>query len=356
MLLVLAGDAANAAPRPAAGPELGVWLTTVDSRVLQSPERALEASRWLADHGIRRVGLPLYTDGSLLWDVAPGRNRLAVPRSRVTLADPDLKRLLLDLRGRGVQTVGWLEYGLMAPPGSPWLKGRHDLLLANRAGDQRWQEFGGERRVWLNPLAAEVRAQLRDLVVDACTRLPLDLIQLDDHFVWPLELGYDPRTMAAWRQSPGGRRDPAPAADAPAWMDWRRDRLTALLAEIKGAMARHCPRVRLSLAPHPLLISRELFLADWSRWVRRQLVDELVVQIYRDRPTDVAEELADPSLAEAAARVPLRIGLLAGLRTQPKSSATLRRELELVRGAGYGAVDLFFYETMRDKGDAWRMP
>lgn len=340
--------------RPAAG--LGVWLTTVDSTVLHRPERALEASRWLAERGVRRVGIPIYTGGELLWTPATGRNQLAIPRSASSLADPDLQRLLRDLRGRGLETVGWLEYGLMAPPAAPWLRGREGLLLRDRQGRSHWQEFGGERRVWLSPAVPEVRRVLVDLVVDACTRLPLDLIQFDDHFAWPLELGYDPFTLEAWRRSRWGRLDPTPDPDAPAWVSWRSGQLTTLLAEIRGAMVRHCPRVRLSLSPHPQPISSELFLADWPRWVQRKLVDELVVQLYRDHPMDVEEDLAERSLQEAARRVPLRIALLAGLRTQPKSSGTLRSELELVRARGFGGIDLFFYETMRTKPEAWTTP
>lgn len=343
-------------PSRSASVSLGVWLTTVDSPVLRRPDRALQASRWLAEQGFRRVGVPLYTDGALLWNAAAASNHLGIPRSRTTLSDADLRQLLHDLRRRGLETVGWFEYGLMAPQTAPWLRGRESLLLRDRQGRSRWQEFGGDQRVWLNPVAPEVRRLLVDLVVDACTRLPLDLIQLDDHFAWPVDLGYDPISLEAWRRSRWGRLDPTPQPDAPAWISWRTDRLTALLAEIRSAMARRCPGVRLSLSPQPQPISAALFLADWPHWARRNLVDELVVQLYRDRPIDVEEALEDRSLQEAAARVPLRIALLAGLRTQPKTSATLRRELDLVRGRGYGAIDLFFYETMREKREAWIRP
>lgn len=339
-----------------ASASLGVWLTTVDSQVMRRPDQALQASRWLAEQGIRRVALPLYTGGELLWNAAAASNPLAIPRSRATLADPDLGQLLHDLRRRGLETVGWLEYGLMAPETAPWLRGRERLLLRDRQGRSRWQDFGGDQRVWLTPVAPEVRRLLVDLVVDACTRLPVDLIQLDDHFAWPVDLGYDTITLEAWRQSRWGRRDPTPPADDPAWMAWRMDRLTTLLAEIRAAMVRRCPGVRLSLSPQPQPISTALFLADWPHWARRNLVDELVVQLYRDRPIDVEEALEERSLQEAATRVPLRIALLAGLRTQPKSSATLRRELELVRGRGYRGIDLFFYESMREKGEAWTLP
>lgn len=327
-----------------------------DSLVLKRPEQAFEASQWLAQQGVRRVGVPLYTGGELLWTVAPERNRLGMPRSSRSLADADLQRLLLDLRRRGIQTVGWLEYGLMAPAAAPWLRHHQDLLLQDRQGRSQAADFEAGRRVWLNPLAPEVRSALVDLVLEACSRLPLDLIQLDDHFAWPLELGYDPRTLAAWRQSRWGQEDPTPAEVDPAWMGWRRQQLTGLLAEIRGAMARQCPQVRLSVSPQPQPISAELFLADWPDWVRRRLVDELVVQLYRDRVIDVEEELTERSLQEARARLPVRIALLAGLRTQPKSSATLAQELALVRSRGYGGIDLFFYETMRQKPEAWSQP
>lgn len=348
---ILPGKAA-----PATGQDLGVWLTTVDSQVLSGRERALDASRWLADQGIRRVAIPLYTDGLLLWNARDQHNGLGIPRSSRTLPDPELRQLLLDLRQRGVTTVGWFEYGLMAPPSASWLNGREGLLLQDRQGRSRWQELGGTQRVWLNPVTAPVRRLLVELAIDACTRLPLDLIQLDDHFAWPVDLGYDPTTLAAWQRTRAGRLDPLPAPDAPAWVSWRSDQLTALLAEIRAGMARHCPGVRLSLSPHPEPISTALFLADWPRWARRGLVDELVVQLYRDRPIDVAEALDDRSLQEAGSRVPLRIALLAGLRTQPKTSAVLRQELELVRARGYGGIDLFFFETMRDKREAWQTP
>jgi uncharacterized lipoprotein YddW (UPF0748 family) len=108
-----------------------------------------------------------------------------------------------------------------------------------------------------------------------------------------------------------------------------------------------CPAVRMSVSPNPQEFSYSNYLADWSSWVRRGLVDEVVVQIYRDNLAALGRELGHPSLAAAAQRVPVRIGLLAGLKSQPKDPAQLRRELELVQGRGYRGIDLFFYESAR---------
>jgi uncharacterized lipoprotein YddW (UPF0748 family) len=112
-------------------------------------------------------------------------------------------------------------------------------------------------------------------------------------------------------------------------------------------MATACPAVRLSVSPNPQEFSRSSYLADWSAWVRQGLVDEVVVQIYRQNLAALDRELRHPSLEEAARRVPVRIGLLAGLRSQPRDPALLRRELALVRQRGYRGIDLFFYGTAR---------
>jgi uncharacterized lipoprotein YddW (UPF0748 family) len=255
--------------------------------------------------------------------------------------------LLAALGRAGLERVGWFEFGLMAPAGAPWLVGREDLLLRDASGSSLWQESPGLNRVWLNPILPEVQQRLEDLVVDACTQLPLEAIQFDDHLGYPVRFGYDPVTLAAWRATEAGRRNPSPAPGQPAWIAWRAEQVTALLERLRAAMNIACPAVRISVSPNPQEFSYSHYLADWSTWVRRGLVDEVVVQIYRDNLAALGRELSHPSLAEAAQRVSVRIGLLAGLKSQPKQPQQLRRELELVQGRGYRGIDLFFYESAR---------
>ena len=347
-------------PTLAPAPRLGVWLTTVDSDVLYDPVEAHRALAFLRHNGFRRAALPLYTAGMVTWQPAPSRNRLGIPTdprlppsngpgTAARLADGvgPTAYLLAALGRAGLERVGWFEFGLMAPVGAPWLVGREDLLLRDASGSTLWQESPGLNRVWLNPILPEVQQRLEDLVVDACTQLPLEAIQFDDHLGYPVRFGYDPATLAAWRATEAGRRNPSPDSLQPAWIAWRAEQVTALLERLRAAMAAACPAVRVSVSPNPQEFSYSSYLADWSTWVRRGLVDEVVVQIYRDNLAALGRELAHPSLAEAARRVPVRIGLLAGLKSQPKDPAQLRRELELVQGRGYRGIDLFFYESAR---------
>ena len=147
---------------------------------------------------------------------------------------------------------------------------------------------------------------LEALVLDACRGLPLEAIQFDDHLGYPSRFGYDAATLKLWRATPAGARDPLPSPEAPAWLRWRADQITALLARLRGAMRRACPAVKLSLAPNPREFSYRSSLADWVTWIDRGLVDELVVQIYRWDPQGVVKELAEPGLNRARLRVPLR--------------------------------------------------
>jgi uncharacterized lipoprotein YddW (UPF0748 family) len=101
-------------------------------------------------------------------------------------------------------------------------------------------------------------------------------------------------------------------------------------------------RVTLSVAPNPQIFSYRNYLADWQDWVRRDLVDEVVVQIYRQNLISMGFELSQISLSAVQSYVPVRISLLAGLRNQPKSIDQLRQEIELVQRQGFASVDLFF--------------
>jgi hypothetical protein len=195
--------------------------------------------------------------------------------------------------------------------------------------------------------AAAVQDGLVGLVVDACMRLPLDVIQFDDHLGHPADFGYDRLSLEQWRTTAAGAADPDPADDDPEWRAWRADRVTALLRQIRAAMTRHCPQVRLSISPNPHAFSYRMYLADWLAWVEEGLVDEVVVQIYRDSPEALARELAQPSLQQARAKVPVRIGLLAGLKGKIRPRSSTEQDMVLVRARGFEAVDLFFYESAR---------
>jgi uncharacterized lipoprotein YddW (UPF0748 family) len=79
-------------------------------------------------------------------------------------------------------------------------------------------------------------------------------------------------------------------------------------------MKQTCPRVILSVSPNLQTFSYRSYLADWHDLVRRDLVDEVVVQIYRHNLLTLGFELSQISLSAVHIYVSVRIGLLAVLR------------------------------------------
>lgn len=315
--------------------------------MLYDAAEAQQALDFLQANGFRRAALPLYSGGATTWPLPQAANPLGIPLDPRLPAPSSTQDLLVAMGQRGLERVGWLEFGLMAPADAPWLHGHDDLLLQDDSGSRLWPESPGLDRVWLNPLRPEVREVLIDLVVQACTQLPLDVVQLDDHLGYPARFGYDTTTLALWRRTPEGARNPRPSPSDPTWISWRAKQVTQLLVAIRAVMTRACPSVRLSVAPNPQDFSYASYLADWSSWIRLGLVDEVVLQIYRQDPQRLLRELEHPSVEAARNQVPIRIGLLAGLKNQPKDPAVLQQELQLARERGFRGVDLFFYETAR---------
>ncbi|MEB3331468.1 MAG: family 10 glycosylhydrolase [Synechococcaceae cyanobacterium] len=345
--LAIRPPAATAREAPAAGSGLGVWLTTVDSPVMMEAGARARALGFLAANGFRRAALPVYSDGHAQIRLQDDPALLGLRRDpRLEATDP-VADLVQGLRRRGMEAVAWFEFGLMAPQGAAWLQGRDELLLQDAGGGRIWQESAGLNRVWLNPVHPQVQDFLTSLVVQTCRRYRFDALQFDDHLGYPARFGYDPLTLQLWRQTPAGAQNPTPAPDAPDWVAWRAEQITALLRRIRGAMTSACPGVRLSVAPNPQPFSLANWLADWASWVRLGLVDEVVVQLYRNNLAAIDAELADPALREAATRLPVRIGLLAGLGTRPKALEQLQAERRLLAERGFAGVDLFFYETAR---------
>ena len=113
-------------------------------------------------------------------------------------------------------------------------------------------------------------------MVETLKRCPMDGLQLDDHFAWPVQFGYDPTTVALYRQETGL----APPRDHSNrhWMKWRRNQLTSLLRELRQRLKQEGLSTRISLSPGPFRSAYNLWLQDWELWALGGLIEELVVQ------------------------------------------------------------------------------
>jgi uncharacterized lipoprotein YddW (UPF0748 family) len=245
-----------------------------------------------------------------------------------------------------ISVIPWFEYGLMLPPRSPIACRYPDLLSCDKQGNiQRILGANGHQdpNVWLNPCHDRVRKFIVDLIADVVNRYRVAGIQLDDHFAFPVELGYDsPRERLRQRFT----QQLFSRANGLQWDEWRAGQLTSLLQDIVSSVKVIRRDCQISISPNPLDFSKRRYLVDWQKWCELGLVDELVLQVYRDRLDLFDRELAKPEVRAIQQKIPTLIGILTGLRTRSIDTHAIELQVNSINKRRFSGYACFFYETL----------
>lgn len=132
----------------------------------------------------------------------------------------------------------------------------------------------------------------------------------------------------------------------PQWLRWRADKITAYLQRVFKAVKARKPNIILSMAPNPQRVSYELFLADWQNWERRGLIEELVLQVYRNDLNVFIKELEYPEVQAAKKHIPVSVGILSGLKDRSVPVSQIQTQVAASRERNFAGVSFFFYETL----------
>lgn len=334
-------------PLKAAKTELrGVWMTNIDSNVLFGRSRLTEALQNLKALNFNTVYPTVWNWGYTLYP-SPVAQKV-IGRS----LDPEpglqgrdmLKEVVTQGHQQGLDVIPWFEFGFMAPADSSLAKRHPSWLTSRRDGSQIWAE-GKHDRVWLNPFRPEVQNFIQNLIVEIVSKYDVDGIQFDDHFGLPSELGYDPYTVNLYKKEHFGKNPPANPQD-PQWLRWRADKITAYLQRVFRAVKARKPNAILSMAPNPQRVSYDLFLADWQKWERRGLIEELVLQVYRNDLNVFIKELEYPEVQAAKKHIPVSVGILSGLKNRSVPATQIQTQVAASRERNFAGVSFFFYETL----------
>ncbi|HLP89668.1 MAG TPA: glycoside hydrolase family 10 protein [Nostocaceae cyanobacterium] len=345
MLLSFPLNAQN--PRITTPAELrGVWLTNIDSDVLFSKERLKNAVQRLDELNFNVVYPAVWNWGYTLYPskvAAPVIGRSLDPTPGLQGRDM-LKELVSEGRKQGLKVIPWFEFGFMAPADSTLAKNR-PYWLTNRSDGTKIVKEGTHDRVWLSPFRPDVQKFIQDLIVEIVKNYDIDGIQFDDHFGLPSELGYDNYTVALYKREHRGK---APSKDPkdPEWVRWRADKITKYMQQVFKAIKAAKKNCIVSVAPNPQRFSYEYFLADWEKWERMGLVEDLVLQIYRNDLNVFINELEYPEVKAAQSHIPVSIGILSGLKNRTVPIEQIKTQVEKVRDRRFAGVSFFFYETL----------
>ncbi|MFN9644169.1 MAG: glycoside hydrolase family 10 protein [Cyanobacteriota bacterium] len=338
-------------PQPL-GRRVGVWLTNSPSPLYYDIGRLQQAVRELAAAGFNTLYPNVWSRGTTFHN-----SRYAPMEPALARVNPDLDpicRLTKEAQANDMKVVPWFEYGLMEPADAAVVQANPDWLLRRADGSALYAMHGADLktsplkdlRVWLNPAHPGVRQRFIGLIAEIVQRCGVDGIQLDDHFAWPVDLGYDATTRALYRAQTG-REPPTDPTDR-YWMRWRRQQLTSLLRDLRTRIQQvsGARRLVISLSPGPFRFAYNQWLQDWELWALGGLIDDLVVQNYAYSVKGFAKDLDQPALIKARGwGIPVEIGLLAGFGGRTTDMATLSQKASLALGRGHGVI-YFYWEGL----------
>jgi uncharacterized lipoprotein YddW (UPF0748 family) len=321
----------------------GVWMTNNDFDTLKNRAKVQDAVSELRRMNFNTIYPVVWNSGYVMYPSAVAQRAGIQP---FVYKGSDGHDILADLinqaHRKGLLVIPWFEFGFMAPPTSELALNYPDWFTQKRDGSQTSISAAGEV-MWLNPFHPQVQKFITNLVLETVTQYDADGIQFDDHTSLPHEFGYDEYTVALYTKE---TKNPPPtnSQDA-AWVKWRADKITAFMVQLNQAVKQRRPQAIFSVAPNYYDFAYKFQLQDWLSWIRQDIVDELIVQIYRPNLQSFVANISRPEIQEAQQIIPTGIGIMTGLRNNPVPMQQIKSQVRAAQERGLG-VTFFYYESL----------
>jgi uncharacterized lipoprotein YddW (UPF0748 family) len=326
----------------------GVWLTNVDSQVLDSKENIVEAVKLCSDLKINTICV-------VTWNKAMTSFPSKVAKS-VTgyLIDPrwdgrdPLKELIEEAHKHNIKVIAWFEFGFSSSyneNGGIILKNKPDWA----AKDSQGKLVKKNNFEWMNGFHPEVQQFLLDLIMEVVKNYDIDGIQGDDRLpAMPSTAGYDKYTVDLYKKTHKGKNPPKNYKDNE-WIQWRCDILNNFMKRIYTEVKKYNPKVLVTMAPSIYPWAKEEYFQDWPTWVKNGWVDFISPQLYRDNiqayqmvlKEIVQEQIDDENLNKFFP------GLLIKVGNKYPSDDLVREMIEFNRKMGVNGEVFFFYEGLK---------
>ncbi|MDE2998105.1 MAG: family 10 glycosylhydrolase [Gemmatimonadota bacterium] len=332
----------------------GLWVAR---HWLKNREQAMRAVRIAVNARLNALLVQVRGRGDAFY-----RSRL-VPRSD-SLSDPEFDPLALlveEGRRAGLEVHAWVNMYLTWKPTEQRPASPRHLFLRRPEWFMRSADGIDMGRValdgvdlvkrgvtgrFLSPGIPEVRAHLLGVIEEIVDEYDIDGIHMDYVRYPNIHYDYSPAVSEAFKTrygfDPPGRNDRDAGAGAGAadvrklWHRWRSEQVSLLVGQVREAMARRKPAVRLSAAVKPDIESAHTqYGQDWMEWSNGGLVDFVVPMFYEGSTLEIERQMA-----EARKRVKKAV-LYAGIGIWNQNADETVAQIEIARRKGFQGVVFF---------------
>lgn len=273
----------------------GVWLTNVDSKVLNSREGIKEAVTLCKKLGINTIFSVVWNKGFTLYPSKVMKNTFGIEIDTALTGRDPLKELIEEAHAQNIKVFAWFEFGFASSfklGGGHLLQAKPEWASKDKQGNLTTKN-GFE---WMNGFHPDVQSFMLSLIAEVVANYEVDGIQGDDRLpAMPSEAGYDIYTTNLYRQQNNGALPPEDSKNEK-WVQWRANILTEFGGKIFKTVKAINPKCIVSMSPSIYHWSKEEYLQDWPEWVRRGYVELLCPQVYRYKIEEYSSTLSEAYL------------------------------------------------------------
>lgn len=327
----------------------GVWITNVDSEVLNSQESIKEAIQFLYDHHFNAVFPVVWNDAKTVY---PSQ---VMKREFNVLIDPryegrdPLSEIITEAHSKNIAVIPWFEYGFAAS-----YEKRGGLILERKS---HWAARDNEGKLltkngfeWMNAYHPEVQSFMLELIMEVVQNYAVDGVQGDDRLpAQPIEGGYSSFTQSLYKSETGSKDVPKNFYENE-WKKWRAAKLTEFTKSLYQRVKKIKVDIQVTWAPSIYPWSYDEYLQDWPSWIKQGYADVVIPQIYRSSWVEYKKALdsqrAD-SLGILNSHCLIFPGMLINVGDYVIVPEFLLKSIDYNRRQGYKGEVLFFYEGLR---------
>jgi uncharacterized lipoprotein YddW (UPF0748 family) len=330
----------------------GVWLTNVDSEVLNSKENIIESVEMLDQLGFNTIFVVTWNKAMTSYPSKIMKEFTGVEIDTLFTGRDPLKELIEEAHKKNIKVIAWSEFGFSSSyqlNGGPILESKPEWAAKDVNGNLATKN-GFE---WMNGFNPDVQNFMLSLIMEVVRNYNVDGIQGDDRLpAMPSEAGYDEYTVNLYKAEHDGNDPPSYHKDFD-WIKWRSNLLTDFMGRIYDSVKTFNKNLIVSMAPSIYPWSEEEYLQDWPTWMQKGYVDLVCPQVYRYNIEDyssaleliVEDQINKDNLKKFYPGVLLKVG------DYYPDKEFLRHMIDLNRKNGiYGEV-FFFYEGIKKYPD-----
>ncbi len=330
----------------------GVWLTNVDSEVLNSKENIIEAVNLLDQFGFNTIFVVTWNKAMTSYPSRIMKEFTGVEIDTLFTGRDPLKELIEEAHKKNIKVIAWFEFGFSSSyqlNGGPIIEKRPEWAAKDVNGNLVTKN-GFE---WMNGFHPDVQNFMLSLIMEVVRNYDVDGIQGDDRLpAMPSESGYDAYTVNFYKTEHDGNNPPLYHKDYD-WVKWRSNLLTEFMQRIHDSVKTFNKDLIVSMAPSIYPWSEEEYLQNWPTWMQKGYVDLICPQVYRYNMEDYSSalELIVEDQINTGNIKKFYPGVLLKVGNYYPDKEFLKQMIDQNRKNGINGEVFFFYEGIKKYPD-----